>query len=310
MNTFVKRLLCLAAIVLTPAVLCGCEGRQPAQGICYRITGGKNPMVVLGSIHVGSPEMEPYGQHILDAMANADTFVFECDSDDPEAALLTQQLMLLETGDLEAQLSPEGWQLLEDACRKAGLNRESLRRYRPWAVTSMLTTRAAADQMGARSSRHAASLGVEEIVEKRCGNKQVRYLESATTQLTLMDSFSPPLDEALLKQACEAILDPKENTQLANWPAWWCSGNADAFAQEYLSDHSLPAELQQEYHAALVSTRNAAMTDALIKLLESEEEHSYFVTVGLMHLVLPDDSILSALQAKGYTVEQLFSPVP
>ncbi len=308
MNSFVKRLLCLAAAVLTPAVLCSCDGRESAQGICYRISGGRNSMVMLGSIHVGSPEMEPYGQHILDAMANADTFVFECNSADPEAAMLSQQLMLSTEGELKARLSPESWQRLENACQEAGLNINGLQKYKPWAVTSMLTTRAAAEQMGARSTKHAASLGVEEIVEKHSKGKEIRYLETASQQLTMMDGFSPALQEALLMQACDAILEPKENTQLANWPQWWHSGNGDTFAEEYLNDHSLPAAMQQEYHAALVTSRNAAMTDALISLLEGEEEHSYFVTVGLMHLVLPDDSILSGLEARGYTVEQLFSP--
>lgn len=308
MNTFWKRLLCLAAAAVTPALLCGCERREPAQGICYRISGGKNDMVILGSIHVGSPEMEPFGTHILQSMQEADTFVFECDSGSPETALLAQQMMTDPEGDLEQRLSPETWQLLEKACQKAGFQPDALRRYKPWAVTSMLATSAAADEMGARSGRHAASLGVEETVEKHVGGKQIMYLESALSQLEVMDSFSSALQEALLAQGCDAVLDPRENTQLANWPRWWHSGDARAFADEYLQDQSLPTGLMNEYHAALVTNRNRAMADRLCAMLESDEPHTYFVTVGLMHLVLPEDSILALLRQNGYTVEQLYAP--
>lgn len=310
MNMFWKRMLCLAAVALTPALLCGCSAREPAQGICYRISGGKNPMVILGSIHVGSPEMEPYGEHILQSMAQADTFVFECDSGSPETALLAQQMMLDPENELQTKLTPETWTMLEQACRKAGFVPDTLRHYKPWAVTSMLATRAAADEMGARSSRHAASLGVEEIVEKHVNGKNILYLETALSQFEAMDSFSPALQEALLAQGCDAILHPAENTQLANWPVWWHKGQAQNFAQEYLQDQSLQKELLKEYHTTLVSARNSTMTDSLVSMLENDEPHTYFVTVGLMHLVLPDDSILSLLRQQGYTVEQLFWPVP
>lgn len=308
MNTLWKRLLCLAAAAFTPALLCGCESREPAQGICYRIGGGKNDMVILGSIHVGSPEMEPFGAHILQSMQEADTFVFECDSGSQETTLLAQQMMTDPEGDLEKRLSPETWQLLEQACQKAGFRPDALRSYKPWAVTSMLATSAAANEMGARSSRHAASLGVEETVEKHAGGKQILYLESALSQFEVMDGFSSALQEALLAQGCDAVLEPKENTQLANWPRWWHSGNAQAFAEEYLQDQSLQAELMSEYHSALVTNRNRAMADRLCTMLEGDEPHSYFVTVGLMHLVLPEDSILTLLRQSGYTVEQLFAP--
>lgn len=308
MNTFLKRLLCIAAITLTPTMLCACQKAEPAQGICYRISGGKNPMVILGSIHVGSPEMEPYGAHIQNAMEAADVFVFECNSDDPEAALLSRQMTAYENDELKNHLTPEAWLLFEEACNKAGFRAEDLNRYRPWAVTSMFTTRAAANEMGARSSRHAASLGVEEIVEKHAAGKEIIYLETAAAQLMLMENFSPALEEALLMQSCEALLEPKENTQLANWPAWWHSGNAQAFADEYLQDKSLPEALLQEYHTALVTTRNLSMADALSAMLEAEEDHTYFVTVGLMHLVLPGDSILAELEKRGYTVEQMYVP--
>ncbi len=308
MKAIWKRLALMAAVMITPAMLCGCEEKPPVQGICYRITGGKNAMVLLGSIHVGSPDMEPYGSHILTEMEQADVFVFECDSDSPQVAAQTQAMMRLEDGTLQDVLSPELWSLVTQACAKAGLDPNVLKPYKPWAATSMLVTAAASQQMGARTSRQAVSRGVEQEVEEHVKGRSVRYLETAVSQLMLMEGFSPALQNALLEQSCDALLNPQENATLSQWPLWWRDGNAEAFANEYAQDDSLPPELTAEYHEALVSTRNRQMADALVAMLEEDEPHRFFVTVGLMHLVLPDDSILLELENRGYTIERLYAP--
>lgn len=309
MKTIWKRFACMAVALITPAMLCSCDEKAPVQGVCYRISGGKNPMTVLGSIHVGSPEMEPYGQHILTEMEAADVFVFECDSDSPEVAAQSLAMMHLENGTLQETLSPEMWQLVTDACKEARLSPDTLNRYKPWAATSMLTTAAAAKEMGAKSSRQAVSRGVEQEVEQHIGGREIRYLETASFQLSLMDGFTPALQEALLRQACETVLHPKENTALSQWPVWWRDGNTDSFVAEYQQDESLPAELAEEYHQTLVVSRNRNMAKELIRMLEEDENHRFFVTIGLLHLVLPGDSVLYELEQMGYTVEQIrFNP--
>ena len=309
MKTLWKRFACMAVAMITPTLLCSCEAKAPVQGICYRVTGGKNPMVILGSIHVGSPEMEPYGQHIQDAMAQADTFVLECNNDSPEVAAQSLAMMSLSESTLQEAVSPELWPLLTDACQLANLNLGALSTYKPWAVTSMLTTAAAAREMGARSSRQAVSQGVEQEVLEHVGDREIRYLETAVAQLSLMDGFSPALQEALLRQSCQAVLEPKESVSLAQWPLWWRDGDAAAFATEYAQDDSLPPELMAEYHQALVTNRNRHMASVLAQMLEEADSHSFFVTIGLMHLVLPNDSVLYELEQMGYTVERMWLPI-
>lgn len=51
--------------------------------------------------------------------------------------------------------------------------------------------------------------------------------------------------------------------------------------------------LVAEYHQELVTERNVNMAQELQKLLNGTDEHSYFVTIGLLHLVLPEDSVPS-----------------
>lgn len=306
MKTLWKRFACMAVALITPAMLCSCDEKTPVQGVCYRISGGKNPMIILGSIHVGSPEMEPYGQHILQEIDAADVFVFECDSDSPEVAAQSLAMMQLESGTLQETLSPEIWQLVANACEEARLSPDTLNCFKPWAATSMLTTAAAAKEMGARNSRQAVSQGVEQEVEQHIGSREIRYLETAAFQLSLMDGFTPALQDALLRQACESVLHSKENTSLSQWPIWWRDGNIESFIAEYQQDESLPAELAEEYHQTLVVSRNRNMAKELIRMLEEDESHRFFVTMGLLHLVLPGDSVLFELEEAGYQVERLW----
>ena len=66
----------------------------------------------------------------------------------------------------------------------------------------------------------------------------------------------------------------------------------------------------EEYHQALVTGRNRHMAQELVRMLEEDGSHSFFVTIGLMHLVLPQDSVLFELEQMGYTVERMWLPVP
>ena len=60
-----------------------------------------------------------------------------------------------------------------------------------------------------------------------------------------------------------------------------------------------------EYHEILVMKRNRSMSDVIEGYLQQAEAHTYFVTVGLLHLVLPGESIVKQLQDRGYVVENL-----
>lgn len=47
------------------------------------------------------------------------------------------------------------------------------------------------------------------------------------------------------------------------------------------------------------------MAEGLRVLLEQDEGEKIFATVGLLHLVLPEESVLRELEAMGYQVEQV-----
>lgn len=299
----------LLAGVLAAAASVNQVMKEPSCGILYRISGGKNEMYLLGSIHVGTREMYPMGRHIQDTLQLADVLVFECDTASPEAAAATAALMSSDQP-LSQVLSQECLERVELAAHELGYSMERLNQLKPWAVTSTFTLAAAAREMDA-ARKTASAYGVENMVRKQASDKSMLYLETPQEQLQVMESFSPELQEYLLLNACQAVLEPEKLTgtdvDMENWPSWWKEGDAQAFADSY--EHSLlketSPELAQEYHQALMTDRNVRMANALREMLESPEKHVYFATVGLMHLVLPSDSIISQLESMGYQAQRI-----
>ena len=294
------------AAILLCAALGGCstETEAPCTGICYRVSGGKNTAYLLGSIHVGNDRMKRFGASVTAAMDASDVFVFECDAQSDQARQTIAEMMKAKEL-LKEQVSADTYALLCQAAEKVGTPVARFDGLRPWAVTSQLSTQTAAIQLGVGNAGTALALGVEEQVRAKTKGKETVWLETAEEQLSVLDGFSQALQEELLKSACQLIVDPKA-TDLGEWPDWWLKGDAEAFARAYAKENELadPA-LTKEYHDGLVTERNKKMAQRLSQLLEGEEPHTYFATIGLLHLVLPEDSVLWELERMGYTVEKL-----
>jgi len=287
---------------------------ESSKGILYRVSGGKNEMLLLGSIHIGSPDMYPFSSTIMEAIEQADTLVFECDTESAEALQATMRMMSYPMGDnIENHLSPETYQLLCDAVQGTEYTMGMVKALKPWAVTSIFSMDTTAVEMGTEDVAEALELGVENQIRLAANEKKIAYLETTLEQLEMMDSFSPQLQDYMVYTACDLLLHPENLTEadaaVRKWPQWWRDGNAEAFAESYYLEgnaEELYPELMQEYHQKLNSQRNVRMAQRIAQMLEEGEGQRYFVTIGLLHLVLPDDSVGSELEKLGYTVERVF----
>lgn len=306
-----KRFLTLILALALCVPMTGCKAEGSA-GIFYRVTGGKNEMTLLGSIHIGSEAMYPLSSQITDALAAADVLVFECDSESEDTLVAALTMMTYPIGEtLKDHISEDCYALLEQASEKINSPASAFQAIKPWAVASTFSLQASAAQMGVEDIQASLGLGVENQIRALADGKPEAYLEDAQEQYDILDGFSPELQEYMLEQSLLEYLDPANATgadaYMSEWPGWWHDGNADAFAATYLEGMETDAkpELTEEYHQKLVTERNQRMALGLQALLEGEEERSYFVTVGLLHLVLPGDSVIAELEKLGYTVEQV-----
>ena len=311
-RTALRALLALVAALMLAAVPPAPEG---SRGLLYKVSGPQGQAYILGSIHVGDAAMYPFHSEIQHAMEAADTFVYECDTTSAEAkAVLRARMALPEGQTLAAALGETLYAEVSAVCDQLGLNITALDGLRPWAVINTLAVYTTAAELGADSANQALALGVEEQVRASASplHKPVAYLETPQEQVDVLEGFSEALQRYLLESECQVILRPESahgmDATIALWPTWWRAGDAQAFADQYLQSYLEPGYEAEgaEYHNALITQRNARMADRLYALLE--KGGTLFVTVGLMHLVLPEDSLLSRLQARGCTVETVYEP--
>lgn len=300
------------AVVLAVGAL-GWSLTHPAggsNGILYHVSGGKGDMYLLGSIHIGSRAMYPFGAEIREAMAHSDTFVYECDTASDEAVSAVRARMALPAGQtLQSLIGDDLYAELRLVCEQLGLSIQQLDGLKPWSVINTLAVYSTAAELGAVNVSQALSLGVENQVQAYAekNHRQTAYLETAVEQTDVLEGFSDSLKRYLLKTECDTILNPQSATgmdaSIACWPEWWRQGNAQAFSRQYLSSYLAPGYETEclEYHTKLITERNTRMAVRLDEMLQSGG--STFVTVGLLHLVLPEDSIVARLREMGYTVE-------
>ena len=275
--------------------------RQESLGIVYHVTGGRSDWYILGSIHVGGDGMYPLGSTVRQALQKADVLLFECDTESEEAQAEAAALMAYpEGGDLFDYISEECQAQVARTAERAGYSLDKLRGLKPWAVTSMLSLKATSQTMG------SGQPGVETMVRRAGREKKNAYLETNAEQLSTLEGFSSELQEYLLLSACHEVLGDSPSAQhVEQWPRWWADGDAQAFAQAYEQDRRDEAEpeLAGEYHEALITRRNKRMAQRLDQWLCGDQNG--LATIGLMHLVLPGDSVLSELEAMGYTVQKI-----
>lgn len=317
-------------LVLAVAIICVVTPAQPAfqgkvaesRGILYRAEKDGKTAYLLGSIHIGNQLMYPFGQDIQDAMEASDVFVLECDTASGQAIKDTLDIMYYKDQTRLSDVIPkETYQKLERVCQQESQPLTLYALMKPWVVMNNLSYIATARAIGFEgedSFAQAYTYGVETAVRAFATEhgKPLEYLEETKAQLDMLDSFSLPLQIMLLEQTLDTILDPSQavgaDASVADWPTWWAQGDRERFAAIYAPE-ALPEVvddpdyqiLMEEYLQKLVTQRNIGMADRLEAMMAEGDADAYFVTVGLLHLVLPGDSVAEHLQEKGFTVECL-----
>ena len=297
-----RRMRCVLGAVLLSLFICSCAFSEA--GFLYRVSGGKNDMYLFGSIHIGIREMYPFSEKVQNAMDEAQTFVFECDTQGDEQKSLIRDMMYFANGDaLEKHVSAETLNYMIRAAQILNYDPDILSRMKVWVVADLFSTDAASFEMGRNGTDAVSELGVEQQVRIAANNRPVLWLETAHEQMEIMNTFSDTLQEYLLRDACLSVLDPSEaSSDAGRWPEWWLRGEEEPFRTAFGRELENSPSEAEEYYQKLLFSRNKTMADRLETYME---DHGVcFVTVGLLHLVL-DNSILSELMQKGYTVQKI-----
>ena len=276
------------------------------EGLFWKATKGDNTLYLLGSIHIGIPEMYPINKAVRDAYLASDTLWVEANTQtgDPQAMMEFVQAMSYTDGTtIKDHISQETYEKLQRASEKFGLPAQAFDTSKPWVVSnnmSLLSIINSPQEMG-----QAALLGVDGyfIGKSLLTQKPIHELEGVQFQSDLFSNVPSEQQEKELNALLDTILSESGTNEAAvafrQMQLDWANGDLESFSQSFESTDEMS---DVDSMNRLFGERDKNMADKLAELLDSEGKSTHFVVVGAGHFVI-DNMVIDLLKEKGYTVE-------
>lgn len=279
--------------------------------IIWEVKSDTATVYLVGSIHVARESTYPLQQVLLDAFADSDALAVEANIVDgmkDEELMAEMALMMMYTDGKTARdyLSDETEKLLDEYIAKNGIGgmgkdsetAEYLYMFKPWVLQSLIENDLAI------ASGLISDLGIDMyfINEANKRNMEIIEVESLMFQYNMFESFSPELQEYLLKSSLETDREEYKTNLLETLEAWEKGDVAKLEELFFMQEEDLTAEeikLVEQYSKALIVDRNIGMADKVEELLKGDK--NVFYVVGSGHYV-GDVGIIQLLTDRGYTV--------
>ena len=279
--------------------------------IIWEVKSDTATVYLVGSIHVARESTYPLQQVLLDAFADSDALAVEANIVDgmkDEELMAEMALMMMYTDGKTARdyLSDETEKLLDEYIAKNGIGgmgkdsetAEYLYMFKPWVLQSLIENDLAI------ATGLISDLGIDMyfINEANKRNMEIIEVESLMFQYNMFESFSPELQEYLLKSSLETDREEYKTNLLETLEAWEKGDVAKLEELFFMQEEDLTAEeikLVEQYSKALIVDRNIGMADKVEELLKGDK--NVFYVVGSGHYV-GDVGIIQLLTDRGYTV--------
>ncbi|BDH46770.1 hypothetical protein TUM12370_28140 [Salmonella enterica subsp. enterica serovar Choleraesuis] len=219
---------------------------------------------LVGSIHMGTPNMAPLPPRLLSRLDKADALIVEADIT-TSASPFTEPVIPL--APLSERLSESQWQTLSGLAENLHLSLASLDNLPLWQVALMLQA-FQARQLGLSPDY---GIDVQLLEAAHEVNLPVRELEGATSQLSLLEQLPDDGRELL----ADTLTHWHTNARLLQlMMSWWLDNPPSA------KDLVLPNTFSNDLYDVLMLSRNRQWYDYLHRLPPGR----YVVAVGALHL--------------------------
>jgi uncharacterized protein YbaP (TraB family) len=292
-----RRVLTAIGIALQALAAHAQNGSTPP---IWEVRSPTNTVYLFGTVHVGARKLYPLSAVVEQAYAASRSLALEADPTDPAAVLAASQRSTYAPPDsLANHISPQLMGDLRKALPTIGLPVEYAEAMRP-ELLAMTLAMLEVGRLG-----YDPNLGLDIHLARRAkqDGKRIIELESIAGQLALLASFSPELQEAMLRSAVEDVMSGSLSADVRDLVAAWRTGD-DKRLWELVNKEmeELPTPQAQELREQLYDARNREMSEKIVLMLAGSE--STFVAVGVGHL-LGSTGIAELLRKKGYAVRRL-----
>lgn len=278
---------------------------QGSKGVAWTVQDEDTLVYLLGSIHLGTPDLYPFNEKLLNAFEESDALLVEANVlDQAGMEYYLENAMFAEGTTLKDVVSEETFAKVEQVAEMYQIPLEQLVMFQPWALSSDLAILSMDDSFGV-SPQEMSMLGIDMyfLLNAMLQGKPVIELEGVQAQVDMFTGLSPEAQEEVLNAALDSILDPSiesENDSLKEWFGYWKNGDVATWTESF----NASAAEATEYDAMLFGARDEQMAQKIATLLE-EQEGTYFVVIGAGHFIV-DKNIRYHLEQNGYTVEPLY----
>ncbi len=290
----VTPLLANAAAPKSPA-------KQPPVPLLWKVSGGQgSELYLLGSFHLLKADDYPLSADVDRAFAGAQRLLFELSPEEMNSPQLAAQMMqaaLRRDGrQLKDDLDPATWQQLEAWGAANNMPVDRLAGLKPWFVGLTISIA----QMTRQGLDPKSGLDRHLMDRAAQANKPAVGLESASSQITMLDSMSIDEQRQLLREALEQV--DKGDEQSRQLHDAWRRGD------DVMLWRDMAAQMKREYpglYQRINVDRNNAWLPSLQQWLQPGRGNT-LVVVGALHL-LGSDGVVEKLRAQGYKVERICS---
>ena len=290
-----KRILGLCCLVL----LSNLAWAQAPVPMLWKVSDADNSIYLLGSFHMLKAGDYPLAPSVDAALADVQQVVFEVapsEMADPELpAKMMQAAARADGKTLQQTVSPATWRALRAYAAKNAMDVAGLQGLKPWFV-AMLLALTEGQKLGLDPA-----LGLDRHLMERAAQsgKSTRGLETALSQIAMLDGLDVTLQDAFLQDTLRELADFK--TMFEELHTAWRTGDALALERTAL------AEMREQYpvlYQRVNVDRNKAWLPQLDAMLRHSTGRNTLVVVGALHLVGSDGAV-RLLADKGYRVERL-----
>lgn len=271
-----------------------------SKGIFYEVHGGENEVYLFGSLHFGTEDMYPFHGKVNHTLHDSDVLGLELDLTEVSEFEMMEEVMLEERNQVTDIISQETFNKTVEIIDDPLLDRTTLKHFKPWYLASLVQIYII------ERAGYSPELGVEIKLMEKVSDEDIEIvgIEDMEDQMQPFYELSDESQEIYLEHTIETVDENKE--VLDQMASDWKEGNIEGIAryrnitQNVSTNGSLDG-----FEEAILDERNEQMAAEIEGFLDSEEEKTYFISVGSLHLV-GEGSIPENLEDKGYQVENMY----
>jgi len=278
---------------------------QGSKGVAWIVEDEDTRVYLLGSIHLGTPDLYPFNKKLMTAFEEADALLVEANILDTKGLeYYSEKAMYTDGLTLKDAVAPETYAKLEKVAALYDLPMEELALQKPWMLSNTLSLLAMDDSYGMTPQEMAMhGIDIYFLLNAQLKQKPVIELEGTKAQVDMFDGLSPEAQEQSLVAVLDSILTPSGENQsefLGEWFTSWKQGEVESFAKSF---REMEGE-SSEYNEMLFGLRDEQMAKKIMNLLK-EKKGTYFVVVGSGHFLI-EKSVRYHLEKNGYEVKPFY----